>query len=55
MTGVCGMGDTGPLFEKYSQHRRLPGRSDAPLEEYVIPIQRIVMAETCFAEKLKQD
>lgn len=47
--------DTRPLFEKYSQHRRLPGRSDAHLEEYVTPIQRIVMVETCFAEKLKQD
>lgn len=49
------MGDTGPLLDKYSWHRKLPGIPDAHGEESVIPVQRTVMEETHGAEKLKQD
>lgn len=53
MAGACGMGDTWPRMEKCSQHRRLPGRSDAHVKESVILVQRIMTEETCGAEKPK--
>lgn len=49
------MGDTGPLLEKHSWHRRRPGTPDAHVGESVIPVQGTVIQETHGAEKLKQD
>lgn len=49
ITGACGMGNAMTTFGKYGPRRRLPGRSDALVEESVTPVQRIMMQKTCGA------